>query len=239
MANPVLGDALCGAVARLFKYLIPAYCEEFAANLRHWVGTSVSEDALSTDNVLQPHERPDHGLRSLYGPLVFPESLVNILNCNVLELKHVCEDADMMPTLAKFKGSVYMILYRLLLQHEDKPVQTRFWTFASCVGRLALAKILHIPPDVFGTYFVQPREQIFPGHRIPIRITSLSDNSGTERRSNKLFTMKYPQCLFVEKLYLLSPTFFMKIIVETFCSLAMCLFIRVGMLAVRSVDDIL
>ena len=81
--------------------------------------------------------------------------------------------------------------------------------------------------------------QIFPGHRIPIRITSLSDNSGTERRSNKLFTMKYPQCLFVEKLYLLSPTFFMKIIVETFCSLAMCLFIRVGMLAVRSVDDIL
>lgn len=148
MANPVLGDALCGAVARFFKYLLPAYCEEFAANLRHWVGTAVSEDALSTDNVLQPHERPDHGLRSLYGPLVFPESLVNILNVSVLQLKHVVEDADMMPTLAKFKGSVYMILYRLLLQHEDKPVQTRFWTFASCIGRLLLAKILHIPPEV-------------------------------------------------------------------------------------------
>lgn len=159
MANPVLGDALCGAVAHFFKYLIPAYCEEFAANLRHWVGTAVSENALSTDNVLQPHERPDHGLRSLYGPLVFPESLVNILNVSVVQLKHVVEDADMMPTLAKFKGSVYIILYRLLLQHEDKPVQTRFWTFASCIGRLLLAKILHIPPEVFGTYFVQPREQ--------------------------------------------------------------------------------
>ncbi len=34
----------------------------------------------------------------------------------------------------------------------------------------------------------------FPGHRVPIRINSFSDNTGAESGSNKLFTMKHPQC---------------------------------------------
>ena len=54
----------------------------------------------------------------------------------------------------------------------------------------------------------------FPGHRVPIRIHSFSDNTGAESGSNKLFTMKYPQCLFVEKLCLLSATFSMELDVQ-------------------------
>ena len=49
--------------------------------------------------------------------------------------------------------------------------------------------------------------RLFPGHRVPIRIPSFSDNTGAESGSNKLFTMKHPQCLFVEKLCLLSAIF--------------------------------
>ena len=56
--------------------------------------------------------------------------------------------------------------------------------------------------------------QIFPGHCIPLRITSLSDNTGAESGSNKLFTMKYPQCIFVEELCLLSATFSMELDVQ-------------------------
>ena len=54
----------------------------------------------------------------------------------------------------------------------------------------------------------------FPGHRVPIRIHSFSDNTGADSGSNKLFTMKYPQCLFVEKLCLLSATFSMELDVQ-------------------------
>ena len=54
----------------------------------------------------------------------------------------------------------------------------------------------------------------FPGHRVPIRINSFSDNTGAESGSNKLFTMKHPQCLFVEKLCLLSATFSMELDVQ-------------------------
>ena len=57
----------------------------------------------------------------------------------------------------------------------------------------------------------------FPGHRVPIRINSFSDNTGAESGSNKLFTMKHPQCLFVEKLCLLSATFSMELDVQHIC----------------------
>ena len=54
----------------------------------------------------------------------------------------------------------------------------------------------------------------FPGHRVPIKIHSFSDNTGAESGSNKLFTMNYPQCLFVEKICFLSATFSMELDVQ-------------------------
>ena len=56
--------------------------------------------------------------------------------------------------------------------------------------------------------------RFFPGHRVPIRINSFSDNTGAESGSNRLFTMKHPQCLFVEKLCLLSATFSMELDIQ-------------------------
>ena len=43
----------------------------------------------------------------------------------------------------------------------------------------------------------------FPGSRIPIRIPTLSDNTGAEAVSNKLFTTQMPLALYLEKLCLL------------------------------------
>ena len=45
--------------------------------------------------------------------------------------------------------------------------------------------------------------QFFPGARIPIKIPTLSDNTGAEAVSNKLFTTTMPLALFLEKLCLL------------------------------------
>jgi hypothetical protein len=48
--------------------------------------------------------------------------------------------------------------------------------------------------------------QQFPGARIPIKIPTLSDNTGAEAVSNKLFTTNLPLALFLEKLCLLIST---------------------------------
>jgi len=56
--------------------------------------------------------------------------------------------------------------------------------------------------------------QLYPGHRIPIRGSSFSDNTGAESGSNKLFIMKFPQCLFMEKLCLLPATFSMELDIQ-------------------------
>ena len=44
----------------------------------------------------------------------------------------------------------------------------------------------------------------FPAHRFPICLRTLSDHSGAESGSNKLWSMSYPLCVFLEKLCLLS-----------------------------------
>ena len=46
--------------------------------------------------------------------------------------------------------------------------------------------------------------KFFPAHRVPICLKSLSDNSGAESGSNKLWSMTLPLALFLEKLCLLS-----------------------------------
>ena len=46
--------------------------------------------------------------------------------------------------------------------------------------------------------------KFFPNHRLPLCLKSLSDNTGAEASSNKLFTMSRPLCFFIEKLCLLA-----------------------------------
>ena len=46
--------------------------------------------------------------------------------------------------------------------------------------------------------------RIFPAHRFPLCLKTLSDNTGAESGSNKLWSMSYPLCVFLEKLCLLS-----------------------------------
>ena len=51
----------------------------------------------------------------------------------------------------------------------------------------------------------------FPAQRFPICLRTLSDNTGAESGSNKLWSMTYPLCVFLEKLCLLSAVSGMEI----------------------------
>ena len=53
--------------------------------------------------------------------------------------------------------------------------------------------------------------RVFPAHRLPICIRSLSDNTGAENGSNKLCSTAMPQCLFLERLCTLSAMVGMEI----------------------------
>ena len=46
--------------------------------------------------------------------------------------------------------------------------------------------------------------RVFPAHRFPLCLKTLSDNTGAESGSNRLWSMSYPLCVFLEKLCLLS-----------------------------------
>jgi len=53
--------------------------------------------------------------------------------------------------------------------------------------------------------------RVFPAHRFPICLRTLSDNTGAESGSNKLRSMSYPLWVFLEKLCLLSGSSGMEI----------------------------
>ena len=53
--------------------------------------------------------------------------------------------------------------------------------------------------------------KLYPGQRFPITLPSFSDNTGAESGSNRLFTTKFPQCLFLEKLCLMGALFGMEL----------------------------
>ena len=53
--------------------------------------------------------------------------------------------------------------------------------------------------------------RVFPAHRFPLCLKTLSDNAGAESGSNRLWSMSYPLCVFLEKLCLLSGSTGMEI----------------------------
>lgn len=159
MQSPIRGNPLCGALVRLFKYLIPAYFQEFASGLRQFIITSTTEESLVLLDPQPEDRRPDFGMRQLYGDFVFPTILTDVLNVNVFEWKHAFHAGGARMSLNQLRGELFAIIYKLILRHEDKPIITRFFLFASCTARLLLCKLLGLPVEIFQTNLTQPQLQ--------------------------------------------------------------------------------
>jgi len=157
--NPIRGNAICATVSRLFKYLIPQYCEEYAANLRSWLVERIDAASCTQGDILEPEARPDGAFFCLYGSEVIPPDLRRLLNNSIFEWKHIFTEQQFPMDCLHFRGEVFQLMYRLFLRHEDKPQVTRFWLFASCVCRLTLMKLLRVPASIFTTHTVRPQAQ--------------------------------------------------------------------------------
>ena len=150
-ARPIKANEICCNLVRYFKYLVPAYCEEYAANLRrHVVNTLV----VSPEQQEPQNTRPDFGLVQLYGEGVFPQQFRKVLNVSVTSLA-VAGAAH--KTLTEVRGDVYNLLYTSVLVSECHPVVTRFWLFIECCFIMCRAQFLCIPSEVFTTTVVQPK----------------------------------------------------------------------------------
>ena len=92
----------------------------------------------------------------LYGEAVLPAQVVELINCRLGCLNHVCEEgADHLDTCRRF----FEAFRRHILVLEERPTVTRFWKFAACVSVLLLIILLGIDTrQVFRLSRTKPQE---------------------------------------------------------------------------------
>ena len=143
---------VCGAIVRLFKYLVADYYHEFYAALRGHVETLqflLQQPAGS---------RPEHWSRvaELYGEQVVPARVSFILNAGLDMWVHVVpphdmdaytQDAEMHRCIVREK--LLEELRHVLLHVDEHPTLTRMFTFEGHVHKLLLVHFLGIFGNVF------------------------------------------------------------------------------------------
>lgn len=145
---------MVGTCIRLFRYVIDQYPGEFCENLRKHLESTLQ--VLPHDSELVAGSRTD-SLLQLYGSAVFPDDLVHLLNVCISKLQHKCVANEDMQSI---RSTASQIICRSLLLVDEKPVQTRFFTFAECVFALFRMDFLNLRPDVWMTlHSVRPQRE--------------------------------------------------------------------------------
>ena len=94
-------------------------------------------------------------LQTLYGESVLPEVILETFNASLTERVTVVQAAR---EEAALRRNAFRVLYAHVLVVEDKPVPTRFWLFAACVGRLLSMRLMDLPVDAFTLRLVSPSQ---------------------------------------------------------------------------------
>lgn len=144
--NPLDDSPLCATLSRLFKHLIPAYHDLFAAQLRAEVARSFRlVHDVNSPETKQLQER-SRRLAALYGPAVLPDEVLQIRNRSLSAMEHVSQPGtDPVP----LQQRMYDLLRRLVLVSEERPVVTRFFLFTPCCFSLLRMKLLGVPSSIF------------------------------------------------------------------------------------------
>ena len=154
---------VCGAVVRLFKYLMTDFAADFAANLHDWVGR-FSACAPSEERGLQVEEW--RKLEQLYGPGVFPPTLLHFLKCGLGEWSHCLEwsaSAASAPDPARrmedIRDGLLQLLRKRLLVVDEHPTLSRMFTFVKHLQCLLLMHFMGSFDILVKLRGSQPREK--------------------------------------------------------------------------------
>ena len=83
--TPFAGSRICGAIVRLFKFLMSDYFDDFLTSLVEIVGRL---EACDTTPELEAKFGAWRGMERLYGSQVFPVGLLDLLNCGFGDWRH-------------------------------------------------------------------------------------------------------------------------------------------------------
>lgn len=134
----------CGAIVRLFKFLMTDYAADFAANLQDWVGRlGACPPSIEREMAAAKWRK----LEKLYGPGVFPPELLGYLNCGLDEWAHCLEwgaSAAAAPDrrMEDVRDGVLQLLRKRLLVVDEQPTLTRMFTFTTHMQSLLLMHFL-------------------------------------------------------------------------------------------------
>ena len=134
----------CGAIVRLFKFLMTDYAADFAANLQDWVGRlGACPPSIEREMVAEKWRK----LEKLYGPGVIPPELLGYLNCGLDEWAHCLErgaSAVVAPDrrMEDIRDGLLQLLRKRLLVVDEQPTLTRMFTFTAHVQSLLLMHFL-------------------------------------------------------------------------------------------------
>ena len=152
------GKSVCGAVVRLFKYLVSDYEEEFMSNLQGLVQRLRARPAHPRSAELR---QASMALRELYGSGVIPDALLDICNGGVAEWTHVVEDAAAIAPgyLESKRDDLLRLLRKRILVVDEQPTLTRMFTFTGHLECLLLIRFLNLLPDLIQMRATQPRQR--------------------------------------------------------------------------------
>ena len=170
--NSPHGD-VCGAVVRLFKFLVSDYYEDFLANLRALTRRRFSATAAATERERELWQRK----AQLYGDSVFPPGLLDLLNGGVACWGHHLAPGEGETELLTAQEALLQLLRRRILVVDEHPTLTRMWTFTSHVDGLLLLHFLNCSEELLT---LRRRARLQP--RSAKRLTSVCNfmqNSGT------------------------------------------------------------
>ena len=156
---------VCGAVVRLFKYLISDYYSEYLANLQD-ICKRVSIGESSPLRQLQRQKW--WNMQRLYGPSVLPDELLDCLNGELGDWTHCFTSAASAPdgsaaqapaTLDQVRSQLVEVLRSRVLVVDEQPTLTRMFTFQCHVECLLLLVLLGIAPELLQARGYIPRER--------------------------------------------------------------------------------
>ena len=153
---PGVHDAVCGVVVSLFKYLLSDYYEELCCSTREWVLRDL--EVVGSHMALAAAKERALGMATLYGRHVFPCDVMRLWNNGFENMQHVVADG-LVPEQERPRivGEFVSVLIQCLMQVDEHPTLTRFWTFREAVGRMLAMSILAFPRNALRLKSVVPR----------------------------------------------------------------------------------
>ena len=152
LPNPVDQDDMCRVCVQLYKYLMPAFLDQFEHALLKYVADAV-EIVEAVDLADKQHA---DNLATLYGSAVLPKRVLDVYNSGFRKPRHYCPAGS---DIRAVRSLFFDVLNREILRIDEHPVCNRMFTFTECCWAILRMKLLGLPSSIFTTSTKKPQPE--------------------------------------------------------------------------------